>query len=145
MKTTKLLTALLLSVLLFSCSKDETFPANPYAGHYTGTVTINLPQEGIHETKYNEAIVLNVIDNGYIAIRNLGLSYYANAKLDGTTYTYVPFGAGGTSAAGVTSYGVYNGMGTFKGDSLIESGIITLAFNGVVQHGSWFTRMKKKQ
>jgi len=145
MKTTLKLAFMALVVFaLASCEKEEkTDYRDSRVGMYSGTVKFSIPEEGYLETKPISAKIAKGYGRTELTIQNLGLPYAAIAVLDNNTYTYYPFRGGGNSSCSVTTLVVYNGSGTFTGDSLHEYGTLELASNGYTFTGTWETHLKK--
>lgn len=132
----------LLLLIIISCTREPQDFRDKFTGTYRGTVTFDLP--GWQHTKQNNAYITKGIGETELAIQNLGISSYSIAVLNNNTYTYYPFQIGSTDNCGVTSVAMYRGRGTFSGDSLCETGTITVSSNGVSETGGWTTRMKKE-
>ena len=134
---------IILSLLLFACTKEPQDFRDQYTGIYRGVVIFDLP--GWQHTRENNAFIVKGTGSNELAIQNLGIPSYQIAVLNNDTYTYCPFQIGSTTNYGVTSVAMYRGRGVFNGDSLCETGTITVSSNGISVTGTWCTKMKKEK
>jgi hypothetical protein len=129
---------LIILIFLFSCTKEQQDFRDQYTGTYRGPVTFDLP--GWQHSRENNAFIVKGTASNELAIQNLGIPSYSIAILSNNTYTYYPFNNG---SLGQSVIAQYRGRGTFNGDSLCEEGTIMISSYGVIESGTWCTKMKK--
>ncbi len=135
---------ILILLLLTSCTKQSEHFRDKFTGTWEGTVTYNIPSLNWHETRVNRCRIIRGVEDTDLGIQNLGLQFYSIAKVTNEMYRYYPFEAGGfSSQTHSTTLATFYGRGYLNGDSLTESGSISMSTNGVGYTGTWVTKMKR--
>lgn len=142
MKKITLITLLLIA-MLSGCKKENTTDArDKYVGVWKGTHTVNIPLLNLNQqTEGNQTISKSSTNNQRLLVTSG--TEMMNANMSGESYVFETY-TYSENSDGVTWVIVLNGSGNLVGNTLAESGTISISIMGETYTGTWVSSMTKQ-
>lgn len=142
MKKITLITLLLIA-MLSACKKDDNTDArDKYVGTWTGTNTVNIPLLNLNEQSEGNQTISKSSTNNQRLLVTSGTEMM-NANMSGESYVYETY-TYTENSNGVTWVKVINGSGNLVGNTLTETGTVSISIMGETYTGTWVSSMTKQ-
>jgi hypothetical protein len=136
MKKTILFSLLAFVVLISSCKKDEEDARNKFLGTWSGTQTVSIPSLSLYDSQtYSQIVTVSSENANRIIVTSDGV--IQKATVNGSSYTYDKFTQTGDDGQGNTMSIDMDGTGIINGNTINESGSVTVYYLGQQYSGTW--------